>query len=177
MMKRCSFCKIDKDKKEFHKHSSRKDGLQTACIQCQYLYKKQWAEHNPDKAKASSQKWVDANHDKRLITYKKYRNNNHEERRVRTNSRYKNTSINATYLIPKYKDIPCMDCKGVFPFVAMDFDHRLKETKCFSISKYRVYKATPENITKVALEIDKCDLVCSNCHRIRTWGSQNDDRI
>lgn len=61
------------------------------------------------------------------------------------------------------KGLPCMDCGGTFPSECMDFDHRPGEAKLFTIS---------EQITKsmaaLRAEIAKCDLVCSNCHRIRT---------
>ena len=61
-----------------------------------------------------------------------------------------------------------MDCNGVFAWVAMDFDHRPEETKEFAIGRMAGYSSTPDNIAKVEKEIAKCDLVCSNCHRVRT---------
>src|SRR5574343_77243 len=58
------------------------------------------------------------------------------------------------------KDNPCMDCGGKFSPVSMDFDHR--ENKKYNISwMVRYNKNSTENILK---EIEKCDLVCSNCH-------------
>ena len=68
----------------------------------------------------------------------------------------------------KYTGIPCMDCGGVFPWCAMDFDHRPEETKEFAVSTKGWLKATPERLAQVEKEIAKCDVVCSNCHRIRT---------
>jgi len=67
-------------------------------------------------------------------------------------------------LVNKAKDKPCMDCGVKYPYYVMDFDH--KENKCFGISE-----AVNKNIslTKIKLEIEKCDLVCANCHRIRTF--------
>lgn len=44
----------------------------------------------------------------------------------------------------------------------MDFDH-VRGTKKFNISD-----AGAKNALEVIAEIDKCDLVCANCHRIRT---------
>jgi len=60
---------------------------------------------------------------------------------------------------------PCMDCGVQYPHYVMDFDHRPDEIKLFNIGiTYR--HATVEDIKA---EIAKCDLVCSNCHRERTW--------
>ncbi len=77
-------------------------------------------------------------------------------------------SIIRGWVEQKHSDVPCLDCGGVFPFIAMDFDHRPKEEKCFNISTRGDLKATPERIAKWEKEIAKCDLVCANCHRVRT---------
>jgi len=42
------------------------------------------------------------------------------------------------------------------------------ETKLFRIGKKGTLIATPDLIKQVEDEIAKCDLICSNCHRIRT---------
>ena len=65
------------------------------------------------------------------------------------------------------KNKPCTDCGQVFPPYVMDFDHRRGEIKIGNvgtlISQTRFTKA------KLIEEISKCDLVCANCHRIRTF--------
>lgn len=60
----------------------------------------------------------------------------------------------------------CMDCRGKFPPVAMDFDHREDEAKSRTISRM-VFRDT-SNFEKIKEEMTKCDLVCANCHRVRT---------
>lgn len=65
------------------------------------------------------------------------------------------------------KGLPCQDCGGKFPPECMDFDHRDPELKSFQVQSQRVGK-TWETLRKLMLEVSKCDLVCSNCHRIRT---------
>lgn len=63
------------------------------------------------------------------------------------------------------KAVPCMDCGRTYPPCVMDFDHRPGEVKLFDISQY------PSGSSEATLraEIDKCDVVCSNCHRMRSW--------
>ncbi len=59
----------------------------------------------------------------------------------------------------------CYDCglRGVDYPEVLEFDHlRDKE---FNVSEYSY---TTSSINKVKKEISKCDLVCANCHRIRT---------
>lgn len=61
------------------------------------------------------------------------------------------------------KSKPCMDCEKTFPPECMDFDHRPGEQKLFGIGMGRT--RAWENLQR---EIAKCDLVCANCHRVRT---------
>ena len=58
-----------------------------------------------------------------------------------------------------------MDCGNTFPPVCMDFDHRPNTDKKFNIGER--YANAPISVLRA--EIAKCDVVCSNCHRIRTW--------
>lgn len=77
---------------------------------------------------------------------------------------YRRAQREAKAHIETLKDAPCMDCGGRFPPECMDFDH-VRGEKLFNVS--HVAKAL-KNIEKLEAEIAKCDLVCANCHRIRT---------
>lgn len=57
---------------------------------------------------------------------------------------------------------PCYDCGGTFPPEAMDFDH------VSGIKKFNVSKGLMHAWDSVREEVDKCQLVCAICHRIRT---------
>jgi hypothetical protein len=59
---------------------------------------------------------------------------------------------------------PCMDCDRAFDPWQMDFDHRPGTNKVGSIAAV----LNSLNEAKVLAEIEKCDLVCALCHRIRT---------
>lgn len=65
-----------------------------------------------------------------------------------------------------YKGGKCLDCGGSFPQCCYDFDHRLPAEKAFTISS-----KMGRPLSELMLEADKCDLVCANCHRIRTAGN------
>jgi hypothetical protein len=65
-------------------------------------------------------------------------------------------------LILALKKQPCRDCGQTYPPYVMDFDH-IGE-KSGEVSKF-VY--TNGTATLLA-EIEQCDVVCANCHRIRT---------
>jgi len=63
------------------------------------------------------------------------------------------------------KSVPCMDCGGAFDPVCMDFDHRPDEEKLFGISTAATRGCA---LSTLFTEIAKCDVGCSNCHRLRT---------
>jgi hypothetical protein len=61
------------------------------------------------------------------------------------------------------KKEPCTDCKQVFPEECMDFDH-IADDKIADVAELTQHLSW----SKIEREIAKCQLVCSNCHRIRT---------
>lgn len=70
-----------------------------------------------------------------------------------------------------YKGGKCVDCGGIFPDCCYDFDHRDPLQKSFSISSVSARAGMP--LSDIEKETDKCDLVCANCHRIRTYGNES----
>lgn len=58
----------------------------------------------------------------------------------------------------------CMDCGYNTHPAALDFDHRPGTDKVCNVA--RLTEAAREVLYA---EIAKCDVVCANCHRIRTW--------
>ncbi|WZB39598.1 HNH endonuclease [Streptomyces phage Cursive] len=61
---------------------------------------------------------------------------------------------------------PCMDCGIQYPSYVMDFDHRPGVEKKFQIGTHMSKVPSMEALKE---EIAKCDIVCSNCHRHRTF--------
>ncbi len=50
----------------------------------------------------------------------------------------------------------------------MEFDHRDPETKLFALTSSRAMLKPREELLA---EIAKCDIVCANCHRARTYAA------
>ena len=65
-------------------------------------------------------------------------------------------------LIDSFKAKPCADCEETFPPVCMDFDH-VRGVKLFTIGD-----RSGRSLEAILDEIAKCDVVCANCHRVRT---------
>lgn len=77
----------------------------------------------------------------------------------------KSRKIKSDY-IRKIKDVPCADCHTKYPHYVMDFDHRDKRDKITNVASLVTRNWS---IEKIKSEIKKCDIVCANCHRIRTY--------
>lgn len=56
----------------------------------------------------------------------------------------------------------CADCGYAENPVALDFDHIDPSTKLFQVGR-----KVSNSIESLLAEIDKCEVVCANCHRIR----------
>ena len=59
---------------------------------------------------------------------------------------------------------PCADCGEQYPYYVMQFDHTGTD-KVLSVAALR----KQAGIERVKAEIAKCDVVCANCHAVRTW--------
>lgn len=160
MSKMCNVCKEEKPFSEFHKNSNNKDGLGSNCKLCHKEYCHRRHIEDPNRYKTTNAKWKKENPEKVLAM---------QQRAIKKRQHIK------TWVAIKYEGVPCLDCFGVFPFIVMDFDHRPEEEKEFGIANFGVMSKTAINIARVEKEIAKCDLICSNCHRIRTWDRNHND--
>lgn len=64
--------------------------------------------------------------------------------------------------LAELKRVSCADCGVAYISPVMEFDH-VRGTKSFNLSKAGRY-----GWAKINEEVAKCDVVCANCHRIRT---------
>lgn len=68
-------------------------------------------------------------------------------------------------IVAAAKDKPCMDCGVRYDPWVMDLDHRDPTTK---INDLRTLITHCVKMSTILAEIEKCDVVCANCHRQRT---------
>lgn len=69
----------------------------------------------------------------------------------------------AQYLRDLKTKTPCVDCGINYPYYVMDFDH-VRGQKHANVMEL----VSTLSKKKIDEEIAKCEIVCSNCHRIRT---------
>ena len=89
----------------------------------------------------------------------------HEGGKVARRQRQKARVENArAWMADLKRGIRCADCGGTFPSAVMHWDHlpgheKVGEISCLVQERSR---------TLVLAELAKCELVCANCHAIRT---------
>jgi len=88
-----------------------------------------------------------------------------KNRRGSSNGNWKGGASRTRILAALKECIPCTDCNKFYPSVCMGWDHLPQYTKLFQLGG-----AIPKGITsqQILEEINKCELVCHNCHALRT---------
>ena len=75
-------------------------------------------------------------------------------------------------LLDRLRHVPCTDCGGSFHACSMDFDHRDPREKQYTVTRMIGRSGTE----RILAEVAKCDIVCANCHRLRTFERRMADR-
>jgi hypothetical protein len=150
-MKTCYKCKEEKPLTEFSLDPSRKDGYTNRCKSCKKIYSQTQYVKNGENLKIKNKEYRLSNPDK-INTYN-------------TKQSKKRTSMKMDAL--KYKGGCCVDCgleSTIDNRVVFDFHHKDPSKKEVSLSSSSMISLTWEQICQ---ELDKCELLCSNCHKLR----------
>ena len=88
-------------------------------------------------------------------------------RRTRTlrTAQYNARRLKAVAWMREAKSGPCVDCGQRFHPAAMSFDHLPGTTKLQDVASL----AGRGHIRLARAELEKCELVCANCHAVRTF--------
>ena len=133
------------------------------CKQCGKKYFPKTLRSNFCSKKCYFKYWTDNHRD-----YVNKRMREYRAKRYKKNGKWLDEGIKARELkqwMNELKSQPCFDCGNKFPVCCMDFDHRIDVKKNYNIGEMFAHHYSKKLIEK---ELKKCDLVCSNCHRIRT---------
>lgn len=150
--KTCSKCNVTKPIDNFHKDRRLKSGVTARCKTCLCEYKR--AYYASPKGKAAVTAYNEIHKEKRSAYSKEY------SRKYR-DAQFKNKRKLEFCL---YKGGTCSECGFVATeetIAAFDFHHTNPLEKEHTPSDMLMLKKS-----KVLKELDKCVLLCSNCHRI-----------
>ena len=150
--KTCAKCHTTKPISEFHKDSRQRSGTTSRCKKCTIAYKKDY--YHSQGGKQIVAKHREKYREKIKEYSKKYRENNR-------NSPFKNKR-KLEFCI--YKGGCCAECgfeATEKTIAAFDFHHVNPSEKEYTPSDMLMFEKS-----KVVKELDKCILLCANCHRI-----------
>jgi hypothetical protein len=137
-----------------------------------YAYMKVWLANHPGyyrEYKKLRQRRLRLDHEfraKEREMKRRYRMDPNRAEVLSNRLRHKRDRDESALIIRDAKSRPCADCGQVYPPYVMDFDH-VRGKKRFNIGLFRAGHTRPK---EVLAEIAKCDVVCANCHRERTYG-------
>ncbi len=87
----------------------------------------------------------------------------HKENTTRNNERY---AAERRAVVLAAKSVPCTDCGQVYPLHVLEFDHCRGRKVAPVSSMISGHRFTLQQLLE---EIAKCDVVCANCHKERTF--------
>ena len=150
--KTCAKCHTTKPISEFHKDKRLKSGTAARCKSCTCEYKREY--YASSKGNAKIKAYIERNKEKRS-TYNKHYSQKYRD------AQFKNQKKLEFCL---YKGGHCSECGLAVTedtIAAFDFHHIEPSEKEYTPSDMLMLKKE-----KVFKELDKCILLCSNCHRI-----------
>ena len=131
------------------------------CCNCKEL--KKLSEFNKNKTKKDGYNTI-CRVCSKLRSRKYYQDNREHHKNVTSKRRKKTLKDVRIKLFEYYKTHSCIICGENDPIV-LEFDHRVKESKTNDVSSL-VYGGS--GWSTIEKEIEKCDVMCANCHRRKT---------
>lgn len=138
-MKTCSICSVSKPESEFFFRNKKIRKLHSQCKDCFVANRrKTWRDH-----------------------YHKY-GSKYREHAIERNRKIKNNL--RAHMLDYLRDKSCANC-GMNDARVLEFDHIVPAKKSFSIARAMASTFSWERIMN---EITKCQILCANCHKIKT---------
>ncbi len=119
-------------------------------------YYRKWYQKNKEKKQEQNREWYRKNKEKRTEQIKGYHLENIERRYLCRTERKRKMKIECI----EYLGGKCVVCGAT---ERLEFDHIKREGKKYEISAKLSYKF--DNLKE---ELDKCQLLCYDCHKIKT---------
>lgn len=172
-MKTCKKCKTSKPLDEFYKHKTNSDGRNGKCKSCCISYT---TNRPPGSRHSLSPKtYAPRNHEHRAASRHRFRTSEKgkaydkaysqsDAAKISRGKFYRKRIRQIREFLADYKlKHGCKDCGYRARYEALDFDHLPQFKKSFQLSQVNAHSQE-----RLLREISKCEVVCANCHRVRT---------
>lgn len=162
-MKTCKICNQEKELEDFPFHNKSKGTHRPECKECYQNKRRENYLINKETIKQYNSKSYEKHKQSRIESISNYRKNN-KEKVKKWSDKYRDKRLQE-YLSMKDK-LKCEKC-GENHIATLDFHHLDPLQKDKSVTKF-IY--SPK---KLEQEINKCIVLCSNCHRKLHWKEKN----
>jgi hypothetical protein len=132
---------------------------------------------DPDKERLRRREWYARNRHHVLEQKKDWWHRNRERVRSQQRARLNTIRYERKVMLIEMLGGQCDDCGESFPGrpEVFEFDHLEPAHKSHGIARMLAW-----SVDRLLAEVEKCDLVCSNCHHTRTatrgWGNAETQR-
>lgn len=133
----------------FYRHASYRSGFLSRCIPCEKAYQREMRPRYRESSSNRSIRWQQNNPERQKMNQRVAR------RRV------------LDYISSVKMERGCCICGYAEHPVALDFHHRGSD-KVFTIGAFLRGR---RDLNRLVTELAKCDVLCSNCHRVLHFGS------
>lgn len=135
------------DEAKFYRRTG--GGFRTPCKACCQARRVEYDKQNAPEIKASRACWVQVNR---------------QHVNARNLCRMSRRRAELTTYINELKTAPCTKCRRCFPPCCMDYDHVRGQKR----APVAILVARCVSVETLLAEIAKCELLCANCHRVKT---------
>lgn len=156
MTKTCTKCNIEKPIEEFKQKNRKLVGgvVKVTLSSCKKCYKKHYTGKYP--------KTINTPRQPKTPKYSK-EEAQAKAKLVQKKQTSKRVERHRMYLYEYLSVRSCVDC-GCSNWIVLEFDHLPQYEKFCNISEMH-----QKSLTRIKAEIEKCEVVCSNCHTIRSF--------
>jgi hypothetical protein len=129
-------------------------------------YFRQHYQDHREKKLAYAKAYYTKNRDRMRAQQAQYQKLHRAERIAYEVKRTRQRYLNFRSIITAYKEThPCVDCGKFYAYYVMEFDH-VRGVKLGNLASPGRWGCS--SLEKLIAEIEKCEVVCANCHRVRT---------
>lgn len=159
-MKYCPKCQTEKSLQDYTRDKSTKDGFSCYCKDCRKYYTQKYYQDNKINILERNKTWRKENQD--VVSKLSLEWYHRKENKEKVLGKAKSRQVNNKQKAVEYMGGSCSICNYNRCLDALHFHHKNPKEKETKVSA--LLKLSENSWERIKEELDKCILVCANCH-------------